>query len=248
MPETERVAIVTGAARGIGAAIARELAQAGARVVVADLDLSAAEATARDLRDLGRDAIAVRVDVSQVAEARDLIDAALARFGRLDILVNNAGICPLATIEEVTEDLFDRVVAVNLKGVFFVSQAAVAPFKRQRAGRIVNIASVGGKTGGMMPVAPYSATKAGVISLTKSFAAYLAPYEVTVNAVAPGPAETDMTRDWDQARVEGIRQAIPLKRLARPDDVAAVVAFLASERAGYLTGEIVDVNGGLLMD
>jgi 3-oxoacyl-[acyl-carrier protein] reductase len=183
-----------------------------------------------------------------VADARDLIVRTLERFGRLDVLINNAGICPLATIEEVTEELFDRVVAVNLKGVFFVSQAAVPVFKEQRSGKIVNVASVGGKTGGMMPVAPYSATKAGVISLTKSFASYLAPYGVAVNAVAPGPATTDLTRDWPADRMAALAQAIPFKRLARPEEIAAVVGFLASERCTYMTGEIVDVNGGLLMD
>ncbi|HEY3079050.1 MAG TPA: glucose 1-dehydrogenase [Chloroflexota bacterium] len=244
----ERVAVVTGGARGFGAAIGRELAGGGTRVVVADLDAEAAEATASELRRLGPESIAIRTDVSAVADARDLIVRTLERFGRLDVLVNNAGICPLATIEEVTEELFDRVIAVNLKGVFFVSQAAVPIFKEQRSGRIVNVASIGGKTGGMMPVAPYSATKAGVISLTKSFASYLAPYGVAVNAVAPGPATTDLTRDWPADRMAAITQAIPFKRLARPEDVAAVVGFLASERCTYVTGEIVDVNGGLLMD
>lgn len=245
---SERVAVVTGGGRGFGAAIGRELASGGARVVVADLDVEAAEATASELRRLGPEAVAVRTDVSAVADAGDLIVRTLERFGRLDVLVNNAGICPLATIEEVTEELFDRVVAVNLKGVFFVSQAAVPVFKEQRSGKIVNVASVGGKTGGMMPVAPYSATKAGVISLTKSFASYLAPYGVAVNAVAPGPATTDLTRDWPADRMAALAQAIPFKRLARPEEIAAVVGFLASERCTYMTGEIVDVNGGLLMD
>lgn len=243
-----RVAVVTGGARGIGAAIARELTREGARVVVADVDLAGAEQTAAALEADGRAGLAVRADVSRVAEAHGLVASALDRCGRLDILVNNAGICPLATIEEVTEELFDRVVAVNLKGVFFVSQAAVAPFKAQRSGRIINIASVGGKTGGFMPVAPYSATKAGVISLTKSFASYLSPYGVTVNAIAPGPAATDLTRDWPADRVAALVSAIPFKRLATAEDIAPVAAFLASDRAGYITGEIVDVNGGLLMD
>jgi 3-oxoacyl-[acyl-carrier protein] reductase len=245
---THRVAIVTGAARGIGAAIARELGRSGARVVVADLDLAGAEGAVEALRADGIDATAARVDVGQVAAARELVGATVQRFGRLDVLVNNAGICPLATIEETTEDLFDWIVAVNLKGTYFVSQAAIAPFKAQRSGRIVNIASVGGKTGGVMPVSVYSATKAGIISLTKSFASYLAPFGVTVNAIAPGPATTDLTRDWPADRMTALAGAIPLKRLARPDDIAPVVAFLASEAAGYITGEIVDVNGGLLMD
>lgn len=244
----DRVAIVTGAARGIGAAIATELNRAGARVVVADLDRDAAEDTARRLTADGPEAMAFRIDVSQITEASALVDATLHRFGRLDILVNNAGICPLAAIEEVTETLFDRVVAVNLKGTFFISQAVVKPFKGQRSGKIVNIASVGGKTGGIMPVAPYSATKAGIISLTKSFASYLAPYGVNVNAIAPGPATTDLTRAWPPERLESLANSIPLKRLAQPEDIAPVAVFLASDRAAYLTGEIVDVNGGLLMD
>jgi 3-oxoacyl-[acyl-carrier protein] reductase len=248
MDSDQKVAVVTGGGRGFGAAIGRELAGAGARVVVADLDLAAAEATASELRRLGPSALAVRADVSAVADGRALIARTLSEFGRLDVLVNNAGICPLATIEEVTEELFDRVVAVNLKGVFFVSQAAVPHFKERRSGKIVNVASIGGKTGGVMPVAPYSATKAGVISLTKSFASYLAPYGVAVNAVAPGPATTDLTRDWPADRMAALAAAIPFKRLARPEEIAAVVGFLASDRCTYMTGEIVDVNGGLLMD
>jgi 3-oxoacyl-[acyl-carrier protein] reductase len=196
----------------------------------------------------GRVAMSVRTDVSIVADAQRLIAVTLDRFGRLDVLVNNAGICPLCPIEEVTEDLFDRVVAVNLKSTFFVSQAAVPQFKKQRSGKIINIASVGGKTGGMGPVAPYAATKAGVISLTKSFATYLAPFGISVNAIAPGPVTTDLTRDWPADRLAAVADAIPFKRLARPEDIAGVAAFLASDRANYMTGEIVDVNGGLLMD
>src|SRR5262245_6415575 len=240
MGGTHKVAIVTGGARGIGAAIARAIGQTGARVVVADLDLVRAERAVEALRADDIDATATPVDVSRVAEARELVAATVRRLGRLDVLVNNAGICPLATIEETTEELFDRIVAVNLKGTYFASQAAIAPFKAQRSGRIVNIASVGGKTGGIMPVSVYSATKAGIISLTKSFASYLAPFGVTVNAIAPGPATTDLTRDWPADRMQAIAEAIPLKRLARPEDIAPVAAFLASDAAGYLTGEIVD--------
>jgi NAD(P)-dependent dehydrogenase (short-subunit alcohol dehydrogenase family) len=248
MGGTQKAAIVTGGARGIGAAIARAIGETGARVVVADLDLAGAERAVEALRADGIDATATRVDVGRVTEARELVAATVRSFGRLDVLVNNAGICPLATIEETTEELFDRIVAVNLKGTFFASQAAIAPFKAQRSGRIVNIASVGGKTGGIMPVSVYSATKAGIISLTKSFASYLAPFGVTVNAIAPGPATTDLTRDWPADRMQALAEAIPLKRLARPEDIAPVAAFLASDAAGYLTGETVDVNGGLLMD
>jgi len=244
----ERVAVVTGAARGIGAAIAQSLADAGFQIVIADVDGPGGDETAARLAATGRVAVAVQTDVSLVAAARRLIAATLERFGRLDVLVNNAGICPLSPIEEVTEELFDRVVAVNLKGTFFVSQAAIRPFKEQRSGKIINIASIAGKTGGVMPVAPYSATKAGIISLTKSFASYLAPYGIAVNAIAPGPATTDLTRDWPADRMAAIAEAIPFKRLARPADIAGVAAFLASDQASYMTGEIVDVNGGLLMD
>jgi NAD(P)-dependent dehydrogenase (short-subunit alcohol dehydrogenase family) len=244
----ERVAVVTGAARGFGAAITRALAVAGFTVVLADIDVAAAEDFRAGLIAEGREALVVLTDVSLVADAQRLIATTIDRFGRLDVLVNNAGICPLCPIEEVSEELFDRVISVNLKGTFFVSQAAVPHFKEQRFGKIINITSVGGKTGGMMPVAPYSATKAGIISLTKSFASYLAPYGVSVNAIAPGPATTDLTRDWPADRLAAIAEAIPFKRLARPEDIAGVAAFLASDQANYITGEIVDVNGGLLMD
>jgi 3-oxoacyl-[acyl-carrier protein] reductase len=248
MDLSNRVAIITGGARGLGGAIADELSRAGARVVVADVDRDAATEKARRLQSNGSEATTFPIDVSRPSEARELVAATLKQFGRLDILVNNAGICPLAPIEEVTEDLFDRVMAVNLKGVFFVSQAVVAPFKAQHSGKIVNISSVSGKTGGFMPLTPYAATKAGVISLTKSFAAYLAPYGVNVNAIAPGPAETDLTKDWPADSVTRLTNNIPFKRFARPEDIAPVAAFLASDQAAYLTGEIVDVNGGLFMD
>ncbi len=243
-----QVALVTGSARGVGLAIGTALARASATVVLADLDGPAVAAAADRLAAAGATAVAAQLDVADVAAARRCVREQHARFGRLDILVNNAGICPLAEIEDVSEALWDRTLAVNLKGVFFVSQAATPIFKQQRSGRIVNVASISGKSGGAMPVTPYAASKAGVISLTKSFAAHLAPYQVNVNAVAPGPLDTDLTRAWSPESRERLVNAIPWHRFGTAEEVAAAVAFLAGPAASYITGATLDVNGGLRMD
>lgn len=245
-----RVAVVTGGARGIGAAIVRRLAREGADVMIGDVLQAEGEAVATSLAELGRRGVFRRTDVSRPAEAAALVDAAVATLGRIDILVNDAGICPLVPIDEVDEATFDAVVGVNLKGTFFASQAAYRHMKAQRSGRIINIASPSAYTGGAMAVggtvavAPYAATKAGVVALTKSFSTSLAPYNVTVNAVTPGLVLSDMTRDWPEDRMNEILKTIPLGRLAHPDDIAAAVAYLASDDAAYVTGAVIDVTGG----
>jgi 3-oxoacyl-[acyl-carrier protein] reductase len=244
----DQVALISGSARGVGLACARRLAELGAQVILSDIDPAAGAGAAQTLCALGARATFEPLDVADVAAIRTCITNICTKYGRLDVLVNNAGICPVADIEDVTELQWDRTLQVNLKGTFFLSQAVVPLMKAQRRGRIINVASVAARSGGTLPLAPYAASKAGIVSLTKTFASYLAPYGVNVNAVAPGPVDTDLTRAWTDEQRERVRSVIPWGRFATADEVATVVAFLASPASAYMTGATVDVNGGLRMD
>ncbi|RMF82721.1 MAG: SDR family oxidoreductase [Chloroflexi bacterium] len=240
-----KVAIVTGAASGIGQAIAEGLCESGAQVVIADINLEAAERTASAFGDR---AVAMQVDVADVAACKRLVDDTIAQFGQLDILVNNAGICPLRPTDEVDQEFFDLLFAVNVRGAYFLSQAAAQHMKARQTGRIINISSVGGRTGGTLAVSVYAATKAALFSVTKSFATYLAPYG-TVNTIAPGPSYTPLTDAWDADHaLKALEQTIPLKRLGQPADYKGIAVFLASDYASYMTGATVDINGGFRMD
>lgn len=243
-----RVALVTGAARGIGFAIAERLAGEGCTVVVADLNREGAEEAAAALRQKGGRAEGRVVDVSRVPEVRNLIEAVRREEGRLDVLVNNAGICPNTPLEEITPEEWDLVLGVNLRSVFFMSQAAAPVMRGQGYGRIVNISSIAGKMGALVAGCHYTASKAGVLGVTKVFARSLAGSGVTVNAVAPGTIDTAMTADWSPEQRAMLTARIPAGRLGTPTDIAAAVAFLASEEAGFITGATLDVNGGALMD
>lgn len=238
----DRVAIVTGAGQGLGKATALEFSRQGAKVVVCDI-----EQVAHDIDKEGGLAAALRVDVSKPAEVEGLVKSALDRFGGLDILVNNAAICPRIPIDDMTESTFDKIVNVNLKSVFFLSRAAGHAMKERKWGRIVNVSSVGGRTGGLYAATVYSATKAGVMSMTKAFARHFAPYGITVNCVAPGSVATRLMSNLSAEALEATINAVPLKRLADPIEVARVIVFLASEASSYMTGTITDVNGGALM-
>ena len=239
-----RTAIVTGGGQGIGRAICGIFAEEGASVVVVDIDESRAGETASQLNREGRTATAVRADVSSGAEIKALVDGVLADSGRVDILVNNAGLAVFRSVEQCTEEEWDRVMAVNLKGPFLLAKALLPAMKAQRSGAVINLASVAGKTGGVVSGAPYSVSKAGLECLTKSLARELAPYGVRVNAIAPGIIDTALTAHHDQSFVD----AIPLGGKGEPRDVAEAALFLASDRSRHITGEILDVNGGLLMD
>lgn len=242
---TGRVAFVTGAARGIGLAIATALGQRGARVALADVDLPALETAAQSL---GERAMAVEADVSRQADVRRAIGRTVERFGGLDILVNNAGICPLRDFSEVTEEEWDRVMAINLKGAFFCCQAALPHVRKSgERGRVVNISSVAGQSGGVLAPIHYSASKAGLIVLTKTLARILAPDHATVNCVAPGTTATELTAAWAEALQERVRSAIPLGRFGQPEEIAEAVCFLVSDKAGFITGATLDVNGGLFI-
>ncbi len=243
----DRVAIVTGAGRGVGAAVSRELSRQGARVAVCDIELALAEQVASEIGAGDGEAQAFGNDISRPAEADRLVEATLSRFGRVDIMVNNAAICPRISIDDMTEEGFDRIIDVNLKSVFFLSRAAGNAMKTQRWGRIVNVSSIGGRTGGIFNATVYSASKAGVMSMTKAFARHFAPYNVTVNCVAPGSVNTRLMESLSEESLQATIDGTVLKRLADPAEVAQVIVFLASDGASYVTGATLDVNGGALM-
>jgi len=243
-----KVAIITGAGRGIGRAIALALAREGADVAVNDVDLQSAEATANEVRKMGRCALPIKADVSKREEVIKMVETAIKAFGKIDILVNNAGIFSSIPLEDITEENWDKMMKINLKSVFLCSQAVMKFMKRQRSGKIVNIASMAGKVGGIVAGADYAASKAGVICLTKSLAKQLAPYCINVNAVAPAWIETDMMKDWPKETKESILKQIPLGRFGKSEEVAEAVVFLVSDGAGFITGATIDINGGILMD
>jgi len=244
----DRVAIVTGAARGIGRAVAWIFVREGAKVVLVDLEKAGLEALQEEVRKRGGEALAVPCDVSKASEVKEMIEKVLRIFSRIDILVNNAGIIRRGTIESVTEEDWDRVIAVNLKGPFICSKAVVDVMKRQGYGKIVNVSSIAGKMGDITSAPGYGPSKAGLDALTKTLARQLAPYGIHVNGVAPHAIETEMSAEWSPEKRKSIVEAIPLKRLGKPEDVAEAVLFLASDAAAFITGEILDVNGGFLMD
>ncbi len=244
---TGKTAIVTGGSRGIGRAVCLELAAGGANVVFcyAGND-AAAHKTAQDVEAAGGRALALRCDVSDAAQVDALVSAAGERFGRIDILVNNAGITRDNLLLRMSEAEFDMVVAANLKGAFLCMKAVSKRMLKQRCGRIVNLSSVVGLRGNAGQV-NYAASKAGIIGMTKSLAKELASRGVTVNAVAPGFIETDMTAALSESARSAAQGSIPMGRLGTPEDVAKAVAFLAGDDAAYITGQVLAVDGGMAM-
>jgi NAD(P)-dependent dehydrogenase (short-subunit alcohol dehydrogenase family) len=244
-----RIAIVTGAAQGIGASIAKRFASEKIKVVVADIKKESGERTVSQIREVGGDALFIEADVSKSPDTDRMVEKTLKEFGRLDILVNNAGINFLTPIlEEVNEEEWDRVFAVNVKGTYFCIRAALNPMKNQKWGRIINMGSIAGKQGGPASGVHYCASKAAVMCMTKQFARYLAPFGITVNSIAPGVIDTEMGRFLGAEAIQRTIHLTPLGRLGTPKDVAHAALFLASEGAGFITGEVLDVNGGVLMD
>ncbi len=245
MPK-EKVAVITGASRGIGRSIALALAAQGATIVAVDMDQASTEAVVAELQAAGSKALAVVGNVTVSADVERMIEAATEAFGRVDILVNNAGITRDGLLMRMKDEDWDAVLNVNLKGAFLCTRAAFKVMSKQRYGRIINIASVVGQMGNAGQ-ANYCASKAGLIGLTKSNAREMAKRSITVNAVAPGFIATAMTDALsDKVRSELTAQ-IPLERLGSADDIANAVVFLASEAAGYITGHVLSVNGGMYM-
>ena len=244
-----RVALVTGAGRGLGAATARRLTHEGARVALADLDVTACEAIVAELAAEGMESLALACDVADAAQAQAAVERTLERFGRLDVLVNNAGILRDNLLFKMSDDDWDQVMAVHLRGAFLCSRAAQRPMVEQHYGRIVNLSSVSAL--GNRGQANYAAAKAGLQGFTRTLSIELGPFGVTVNAVAPGLIETEMTRatarrlelSFEQFQAE-LAPRVALRRFGQPEEVAAVIAFLASDDAAYVSGQTIYVAGG----
>ena len=241
-----RVALVTGAAQGIGKAVALLLARNGADIVVSDINLEKAEETANEINSIGRKALAVKVDVANWNDVEQMVEVILEKFAKIDILVNNAGITRDKLILRMTDEDWDAVLNVNLKGTFHCTKAVVRHMAKQRSGKIVNIASVVGEMGNAGQ-ANYSASKAGVIGLTKTIAREFAQRGININAIAPGYIETPMTEALPEKAKEELKRLIPMERLGKPEDVAEAVLFLVSEESNYITGQVLNVNGGIYM-
>lgn len=238
-----RKAIVSGAAQGIGYAIARRLTEEGARVALLDVN----EEKLRDAAESLPGSAGFACDVSNVSGIDETVQKVAAAFGALDIVVNNAGILNNTPIAEVTEAQWDLIMAVNLKSVFFMVQKAIPYLKESACPRVINISSLAGRMGGFETGLGYSASKGGILALTMGFARQLAPLGINVNAVCPGTTETPITREFSPEAMEKLYARIPLRRLGKPEDVAAAVAYLASDDAAFVTGELLDVNGGMYM-
>jgi len=243
MDFANKVVLVTGSARGIGRRIAERFADAGAKVVICDLDQATVDEVARVI---GRGAVGIKANVTQTDEVTALVDKAVNDLGRIDIVVNNAGITRDTLMMRMSETDWDMVLDINLKGAFLVTKSAGRVMMKQRSGRIVNISSVIGLTGNAGQ-ANYSASKAGLIGLTKSAAKELAPRGITVNAVAPGFIETEMTAAMPEGARDAFMARVLVKRAGQGDDVASAVMFLASDEASYITGQVLTVDGGLTL-
>ncbi|MBS7707308.1 SDR family NAD(P)-dependent oxidoreductase [Chelatococcus asaccharovorans] len=245
-----RVVFITGAGGGIGRSIARHFGAEGSRVIATDIDAAAAERTAAEIREAGGEADAHGLDVARRDAVFAVVGTVTRKHGKIDVLVNNAGVVGLAKIEEITDAEFDRLYGVNVKGKLWCMQAAVPSMKAQNWGRIVNLCSVSGKTGGRLPYAHYTSSKGAVWTMTMAAAHEFAPWNINCNGVAPGSViGTAFSKDFELSNdPEVLRASIPLARRGQPDDIAPAVVFLASEGARYITGELIDVNGGLHMD
>jgi len=241
-----KVALVTGAAQGIGRAIALLLARNGADIVVSDINLEKAEETVKEIRAIGPKAMAVKVDVSNLSDVERMVEDIIEKLAKIDILVNNAGITRDKLILRMTEEDWDAVLGVNLKGTFNCTKTVIRHMAKQRSGKIVNIASVVGEMGNAGQ-ANYSASKAGVIGLTKTIAREYAQRGINVNAIAPGYIETPMTDALPEKAKDELKKLIPMERLGKPEDVAEAVLFLVCEESSYMTGQVLNVNGGIYM-
>ncbi len=244
MKLNKKVALITGGAKGIGYAIAKALYNQGATIVIADINEEGAQNAALAF---GEGALGLCVDISNVAQIKKMVQAVIDKFDRIDILVNNAGILHTTDIQDVTEQEWDKVMSVNLKGAFFASQQVLPHMKKQKFGRIINISSLAGRNGGLAVGCAYSASKAGLIGVSRNLARKMAPYGITVNVVAPGPTNSDIIKQFSGEKMDLLLNSIPVKRLGEPEEIAAAVTYLASDDAGFVTGAVIDINGGMFM-
>ena len=241
-----KIALITGGAQGIGRTISKELAEQGAHVILGDVNLEGAEKTAEEIKRKGSKASVVKLDVSNASNVQSVFDLILKEYKPVDIIVNNAGITRDGLLVRMKEVDWDLVLNINLKGSFLCSQQAAKQMMKQKSGAIVNIASIVGVMGNYGQ-ANYSASKAGLIGFTKTLAREVAPRGIRANAIAPGFIDTEMTRVLDESVREKLIEQIPLARLGQPEDVARCVSFLVSEKASYITGQVININGGMLM-
>jgi 3-oxoacyl-[acyl-carrier protein] reductase len=241
-----KVAVVTGAGRGIGRGIAVKLAEKGADVIVSDINAQTARQTTKEVKALGGRTLAVEVDVAQRSQVENMVTNVVAEFGKIDILVNNAGIARSATLLKLTDEAWDQVLDVNLKGVFYATQAVALHMIDARYGKIINISSIYGRTGAVGD-SNYVASKAGIVGFTKSVARELARHNINVNAILPGMVDTPLLQGIPDEYLRPMIKEIPLRRVGTPEDIGHVVAFLASDEANYITGATIEVTGGWRM-
>jgi 3-oxoacyl-[acyl-carrier protein] reductase len=245
---TGKVAFITGAAQGMGYQLALDMAKEGANVVISDVEETALKEAGEVLKKQGAQYLTLACDVSSRKQVEDAIDKTMAGYGRLDILVNNAGLLKSFTIEETTDELIDATLDINIKGVLYAIRKVTPIMKNQRYGRIINVASVTGKNGDNSTTFAYGASKGAVISLTRSVARQLGPFGITCNAIAPHAVMTKMMEYWDDAKKAEAASKIPVKRLGTIQDMSGLMMYLASDEAGFINGETVNINGGYYMD
>lgn len=244
----DKVAVVTGAGQGMGKQVCLDMAAEGARVVVTDIVPELIEEVRSEIESAGGEALALLCDVSSREQVDAMIRKTMDTYGRVDILINNAGLLKTATIEDTTDELIDRTLDINVKGVLYAVRAITPIMKKQRYGRIVNVASITGKRGDNSTTIAYGASKGAVITLTRTAARQLGPFGVTVNAIAPHAVMTTMMQYWDQEKKNRMAEQIPVKRLGTVEDMSWLMMFLASDESGFITGETVNINGGYYMD
>jgi 3-oxoacyl-[acyl-carrier protein] reductase len=242
-----KVAVVTGGSGGIGKAISTYLATGDAYVIVSDIDLESAKKVVEDLNSHAFNAMAVKTDVTKPEDMHHLVEKALQEFGTLDIMVNNAGVNSLTSVEDMSKHEWDRVMDINLWGVFLGCKYASRPMMKQKRGKIVNISSQNAKAGGIFSGMNYTGSKAGVWAITKSFAKLLAPHRINVNAICPGPVDTPFHKELTEEQRTALRNSVPWGRFGLPEDLAAAVLFLSSDLSDFITGVALDVNGGGLV-
>jgi 3-oxoacyl-[acyl-carrier protein] reductase len=243
-----KVAIVTGAGQGMGKQVALDMAAEGAQVVICDIQPDALSETKGEIEGAGGRCLSLQCDVSSRAQMEEMIRETKDTFGRVDILINNAGLLLTGTIEETTDEIIDRTLDINVKGVLYAIRAVTPIMKAQHYGRIVNVASITGKNGDNTTVFVYGASKGALIALTRSVARQLGPFGVTCNAIAPHAVMTTMMSYWDEEKKRRIADQIPVRRLGTSDDMSSLMMFLASDESSFITGETVNINGGYYMD